>query len=67
MYVLLFAENHQDFILISTYTQEGEGGGYSRFKVTRVTKGFFWGRKILDGMMKKQPPAINFYFCCCII
>ena len=46
MYVLLFAENHQDFILISTYTQEGEEGGYSRFKVTRVTKGFFWGRKI---------------------
>ena len=27
MYVSCIAENHQDFILISTCTQEGGGGG----------------------------------------
>ena len=56
---LVITENHQDFILISICTQ---GGGYSRFQVTGMTKGFLEGRTILVGMMKKQTQAINFYF-----
>ena len=39
-----------------------EGGGYSRFQVTGMTKGFFGGRTILDGMIEKQTQTINFYF-----
>ena len=58
---VVITENHQDFILISICTQGG-GGGYSRFQVTGMTKGFWGDRTILDGMMKKQTQAINFYF-----
>ena len=35
--------------------------------LAHVPMGFVWGRKILDGRMKKQTQAINFYFFCYII